>query len=230
MKTAGIIGGLSPASTVVYYNALNRGVQERLGGHHSAKILLSSVDFGESVALKEQGEWGVLGTQLAGEAQRLERAGADFILMATNTMHKVADRVKADLRIPFLHLADATARRIKSAGLTRVALLGTRYTMTLDFYKERLAAHGITALVPDEQGIETVDRIIYDELCREQVRPESKAAYQALIADLAGQGAQGVILGCTEITLLIGPDDVDIPVFDTTAIHVEEAMALMFDE
>ena len=229
MKTIGIIGGLSPESTVSYYQWLNDGVRAKLGGHHSAKIKMASVDFGEFVALKEKGDWDTQGAMLCQEAQALERAGADFIILATNTMHKMADQIEAALNIPFLHLADATARVIKAQGVKTVGLLGTKYTMTLDFYKGRLEQHGLEVVVPDTVGIAVVNDVIYDELCHGKVLPASKAAYHEVISDLQLRGAEGVILGCTEITLLIQQADVAIPVFDTTRIHVEEALRLAFE-
>lgn len=229
MKTIGIIGGLSPESTMSYYQWLNDGVRAKLGGHHSAKIKMASVDFGEFVALKEKGDWDTQGAMLCEEAKALERAGADFIILATNTMHKMADQIEAALNIPFLHLADATARVIKAQGVKTVGLLGTKYTMTLDFYKGRLEEHGVQALVPDPIGIDVVNTVIYDELCHGKVLSASKTAYQDVIFDLQSRGAEGVILGCTEITLLIQQADVAIPVFDTTRIHVEEALRLAFE-
>lgn len=230
MRTIGIIGGLSPESTVKYYQWLNEGVKTALGGHHSAKILLSSLDFGEFVALKAKGDWDTQGKLIVAEAMALERAGADFILLATNTMHKFAADIKAAISIPFLHLAEATADRILDHRQSRVGLLGTRYTMEMDFYKAELEQKGITALVPDAAGIETVNRIIYDELVHGTVEPASKSAYQSIISDLVSQGAEGVIMGCTEITLLLDDDDADVPLFDTTRIHVERALELILEE
>lgn len=224
MKTIGLIGGLSPQSTLSYYRGLNEGMQARLGGHHSARILLSSVDFAAFVALKDKGDWTTQGELLATEAARLERAGADFLVLATNTMHLLTPTIEAAITIPFLHLADATAREIRTAGLTQVGLLGTRYTMEFDFYKERLKGHGIAALVPDEAGRDIVNRIIYDELCHGRIEASSREAYRRIIADLAAKGAQGLIMGCTEIALLISAPDADIPLFDTTAIHIEAAL------
>ena len=228
MKKIGIIGGLSPESTVSYYKWLNEGVRDRLGGHHSAKILLSSVDFAEFCALKEAGDWDTQAELLADEAQALQRAGADFLILATNTMHKHAEKIESMISIPFLHLADATARRIQKAGLNAIALLGTRYTMELDFYKSRLIDAGIDVYVPDEKGVRTVNDIIYNELVKGDIRAQSRKEYQNIVLQLAEKGAQGVILGCTEITLLIGQNDVTVPVFDTTRIHVEEALEYAF--
>lgn len=230
MKTVGIVGGLSPESTILYYRGLNEAVQARLGGHHNARILLNSLDFGEFVALKERGDWDTQGRLIVDAALRLERAGADFVLLATNTMHRFADDLRARLTIPFLHLADATAERIRAFRLDRVALLGTAYTMEQDFYTSRLIAHGIEPLVPNPQKRAEIHRIIYDELCRGVVKNESRETYRAIISDLVREGAQGVILGCTEITMLIGPQDVSCPVFDTTQIHIEAAAQFIFEE
>jgi len=230
MKTIGIIGGLSPESTMTYYRWLNEGARERLGGNHNAKTIIASVDFQEFCDLKEKGDWSAQGEMLAQQAANLQRADADFIILATNTMHKVADKIEAAIDIPFLHLADATAKRIISKGFNKVALLGTIYTMKEDFYKARLKKHGIEALVPDEKDQEIVSAIIYDELCRGEVKEDSRAKFKDIITELEQRGAQGVILGCTEITMLIGADDVNIPVFDTTKIHVEEALKLAFED
>lgn len=228
MKKVGIIGGLSPESSMKYYSWLNEGVQERLGGHHSAKILLSSVDFGQFVALKEKGDWDTQGQLLAQEAKALEAGGADFIILATNTMHKMAAQIEAAITIPFLHLADATAGRICAQGLKKIGLLGTRYTMEMDFYKQRLADKGLEVFVPDEAGRKIVNDVIYEELCHGKVLPASRQAYGAVIAKLVGQGAQGIIMGCTEITMLIDQSDSEVPLFDTTRIHVEQALEELF--
>lgn len=228
MKRIGIIGGLSPESTTTYYNWLNRGVRQRLGGHHSARILLSSVDFGEFVALKEAGDWDTQGQLLTDEALALERAGAECILLATNTMHRLADQIEAAIQIPFLHLADATAEKIRACGMTTVGLLGTRYTMELDFYTGRLESHCIRPLVPDDAGRTTVHNIIYDELCHGTIRNESRQRYREVITELVDRGAEGIILGCTEISLLVTERDSSVPLFDTTAIHVEKALSWAF--
>lgn len=230
MKTIGIIGGLSHESTITYYRALNEGARKRRGGHHTAKILISSVDFGAFTDLKENGDWDTQGRLLAAEAQALERAGADFIILATNTMHKVAPVIESAISIPFLHLADATASRISGAGLKTVLLLGTRYTMEMDFYKDRLTRQGITAMIPDAEGRSAVNGIIYDELCHGLIRPESKDKYSDIIRKAFHDGAEGVILGCTEIAMLIGQDDSPVPVFDTARIHVEEALKFALGE
>jgi len=228
MKTVGIIGGLSPESTVPYYEWLNEGVQKRLGGHHNAKIFLSSVDFGVFVDLKNKGDWDTQGKMLAAEATRLEKAGADFVILATNTMHKLAPQIEAALSIPFLHLADATADEILTQGINKIGLLGTKYTMELDFYKGRLEEKGIEVVVPDELGRKLVNDVIYDELCHGKIIEASAQGYRDVMADLVERGAQGVILGCTEITLLVGQDDVSVPVFDTTRIHVDRALEVIF--
>ena len=224
MKTIGIIGGLSPESTVKYYEWINQGVQNRLGGHNSARIVLASVNFAEFVALKQKGDWQTQGEILARHAVTLHGAGADFIVLATNTMHKVAHQIEAAIDIPFLHLADVTADDIVAHKLSKVGLLGTSYTMEHDFYKQRLIDKGLEVIVPDDAGRKGVNDIIYNELTRGIISPVSKVIYQDVIAGLAQQGAQGVILGCTEITMLINEKDVNIPIFDTTRIHVDKAL------
>ncbi len=228
MKKVGIIGGLSPESTVKYYEWLNEGVQRKLGGHHSAKILLSSVDFGAFVELKEKGDWDTQGQLLAKEAAALERAGADFIVLATNTMHMLAEQITAAISIPFLHLADATADRILTRSARKIGLLGTRYTMEMDFYKDRLIAKGLTPLIPDETDRAEINRIIYHELCHGKTTESSRAFYRSVMAKLVAAGAQGVILGCTEITTLVDQTDATVPLFDTTRIHVEQALEEIF--
>lgn len=227
MKKVGIIGGLSPESTVKYYEWLNAGVQSELGGHHNAKILLSSVDFGEFVALKEKGDWDTQAKMLSAEALALEKAGADFIILATNTMHKMAAQIEAAINIPFLHLAYATADEIVEDSVKKIGLLGTRYTMELDFYKERLEAKGIEVIVPDESGRDEVNRIIYDELCHGDVNEESRNIYGDVITGLVAQGVEGVIMGCTEITMLIDQTNSSVPLYDTTKIHVDRALKMI---
>jgi aspartate racemase len=228
MKTVGIIGGMSWESTAKYYQWLNEGVRTRLGGLQSAKIILTSVNFDEIAKLQAAQRWDLAGEILAAEAVRLERAGADFIMLATNTMHRVADEIKAAVSVPFVHLADATGERITPAGLHKIGLLGTRYTMEQDFYKGRLTLQGIEVLVPDEAERNLVHGVIYDELCLGKILPQSKELYVGVTQALVNRGAQGVILGCTEITLLIGQEDFSFPVFDTTRIHIEKALDLMF--
>lgn len=224
MKTIGIIGGMSWVSTAKYYQWLNEGIQERLGGKHSARFFLSSVQWQVIQDYQQSGQWDAAGAYLAEEARKLEQAGADVIILATNTMHKVAPAIEAAITVPFLHLADATADEIEAASLNKIALLGTRFTMAEDFYKSRLTRRGIEVIVPDAQGIEQVNSIIFNELCQNTVHPESKAVYVDLVRDMFNRGAQGVILGCTEITMLIGAEDFSRPVFDTTRIHVKRAL------
>lgn len=226
MKTIGLLGGMSWESTAIYYRLLNELVRERLGGLHSAKLVLVSVDFAEIAEFQHAGDWHGAGHLLAGAARQLEAAGAECLVICTNTMHKLAGEIEATVSIPLIHIADATAGAIRRTGVKRPALLATRFTMEQDFYRQRLAdRHGIEAVVPDEAGRAKVHRIIYDELCRGIVKPESKAVYLDEIARLRSQGADGVVMGCTEITMLIGQQDFDIPVFDTTAIHAEAAIA-----
>ncbi|MFF4294392.1 aspartate/glutamate racemase family protein [Streptomyces vinaceus] len=224
MKTIGLLGGMSWESTAEYYRLLNELTRDRLGGLHSARCVLYSVDFADIEHLQAEGRWAEAGEVLAEAGRRLEAAGADLVLICTNTMHKVADRVQDALSVPLLHLADATADAVKGAGLTRVGLLGTAFTMEQEFYRGRLAASGLEVCVPDAEGRALVHRVIYEELCRGVVREESRAAYQAVIQELVAAGAQGIILGCTEIELLIGAGDSPVPVFPTARIHAEAAV------
>ncbi len=227
MKTIGLIGGMSWESTAEYYRLINRAVRGALGGQHSAKALLYSVDFHEVEVLQREGRWDEADALMVECARRLERGGADFIVLCTNTMHKCAPAVESRVGLPLLHIADATAARITEAGFARVGLLGTRFTMEDDFYTGRLEGrHGIEAIVPDEADRRLVHRIIYDELCLGEVRAESRREYLRIMDGLAGRGAEAVILGCTEITLLVGPEDTPHRLFDTTRIHAEEAVAL----
>lgn len=231
MKTIGLLGGMSWESTAIYYRLLNELVRKRLGGLHSAKLVLVSVDFAEIAELQHAGDWTGAGRLLAEAARQLEAAGAECLVICTNTMHKLAGEIEAAVSIPLLHITDATAGAIRRSGAKRPALLATRFTMEQDFYRQRLAdRYGIEALVPDEAGRAKVHGIIYDELCRGLVKPESKAVYLDEIARLRSGGADGVILGCTEITMLIGQPDFDVPVFDTTAIHAEAAIAFALDD
>jgi aspartate racemase len=224
VKTIGLIGGMSWESTIPYYRHINEVVKAHLGGLHSAKVVLVSVDFHDIEQLQHAGKWDEAGVALSDAAKALERAGADFIVVCTNTMHKVAPAIEAAVRIPLLHIADPTAQAIDDAGLRTVGLLGTRFTMEQAFYRDRLQRnHGINVLVPDATDREAVHRIIYDELCLGQVRDASRDVYRAVIARLVAQGAQAVILGCTEISLLVGADDAAVPLFDTTAIHAQAA-------
>ncbi|MGL6334475.1 aspartate/glutamate racemase family protein [Aeromonas jandaei] len=227
MKCIGLLGGMSWESTVSYYQALNRGVRAKLGGLHSARVLLNSVDFAEIERLQHAGDWPATARLLAAEARKLQDGGADFLLIGTNTMHKVAPEIEAAIDIPLLHIADATARRLQADGIQRVGLLGTRFTMEQDFYKGRLQTHfGLEVLVPAEAERERVHRIIYDELCLGEIRDASRAEYLSIIAGLAAAGAEAVILGCTEIALLVGEAQAAVPLYDTTAIHAEAAVTL----
>ncbi|MFJ3514058.1 MULTISPECIES: aspartate/glutamate racemase family protein [unclassified Streptomyces] len=224
MKTIGLLGGMSWESTAEYYRLLNEFTRERLGGLHSARCVLYSVDFAEIEQLQVQGRWDESGRVLAAAARSLEAAGADLVLLCTNTMHKVADQVQAAVSIPLLHLADATADAVRAQGLQRVGLLGTAFTMEQDFYRGRLAAGGLEVSVPDADGRALVHRVIYEELCLGVVREESRTAYREVIAGLVAAGAQGIILGCTEIELLVGTEDSPVPVFPTARIHAAAAV------
>ncbi|MFJ1707281.1 aspartate/glutamate racemase family protein [Kitasatospora sp. NPDC088346] len=224
MRTIGLLGGMSWESTAEYYRLLNVLTRERLGGLHSAKCVLYSVDFAEIERLQAAGRWEEAGRVLAAAAKSLEAAGAELLLICTNTMHKVADQVEAATAVPLLHLADTTAGAVLAAGLDRVGLLGTAFTMEQDFYRDRLAGHGLEVLVPDAAGRAEVHRVIYEELCVGVVREESRAAYRRVIADLVAAGAQGIVLGCTEIELLIGPEHSPVPVFATTSLHARAAV------
>ncbi|MCI6630002.1 MAG: aspartate/glutamate racemase family protein [Lachnospiraceae bacterium] len=223
MKTIGLIGGMSWESTVTYYQIINETVRDGLGGLHSAKILLYSVDFAEIEECQAKEEWERSGEILADAAMRLESAGADFIVICTNTMHKVVSQIQAKIRIPIVHIADATAEALLQAGITKTALLGTKYTMTQDFYKDRLVQKGISVVIPNEKEIEKVNDVIYNELCLGIVSDESREDYIRVIERLKEEGAQAVILGCTEIGLLISQSDSVLPVFDTTQIHAKAA-------
>lgn len=220
----GMIGGMSWESSAQYYRLANELVRARLGGLHSARIVLASADFAEIERLQVAGDWAAAGELLAQEARGLEAAGADFLLICTNTMHKVADAVQAAVDIPLLHLGDATAQAALRAGVSDVGLLGTAFTMEQDFYRDRLASHGLTVRVPDADDRALVHRVIYDELGLGVVREESRAAYRDVIQRLVDAGARGIVLGCTEIELLIGPDDSPVPTFPTTRLHVEAAV------
>ena len=224
MKTIGLLGGMSWESTLPYYRHINEAVRERLGGLHSARLVLYSLDFHEIEALQRQGDWAAAGTLLADAARHLESAGADFLLLCTNTMHKVADAIEAASALPLLHIADPTAAAIQAAGLQRVGLLGTRFTMEQPFYRQRLEdRHGIQVLVPDEPDRAKVHRVIYEELCRGVVSEASRQAYRQVISSLVARGAQAVILGCTEIGLLVRADDAEVPLFDTCVLHAQAA-------
>lgn len=225
MKTIGLIGGMSWESSLEYYRLLNQGVKARLGGLHNAKSLMVTVDFAEIAALQKVGAWDEAANLLSSAAQTLERGGADCVLICTNTMHKVADEVQAAVKIPLIHIADATAEKVVQAGITRVGLLGTAFTMEQDFYKGRLLEkYGLEVLTPEQGDRNQVHRIIFDELCLGTVDAGSKLEYVRIMVDLVARGAQGIILGCTEIMLLVGQEDSPIPIFDTTALHVEKAV------
>ena len=224
MKTIGLIGGMSWESTVPYYQAINRVIGRRLGGLHSAKVALFSVDFDEIEKLQHAGKWEESGEVLADAARAVRRAGADFIVLCTNTMHKVAPQIEAAVDVPLLHIADATAARVKGAGVTRVGLLGTRFTMEEDFYRGRLETrHGLSVLTPPAGDRDLVHRVIYGELCLGQVVEGSRSAFRQVVAGLVERGAEGVILGCTEIGLLLHPEDAPVALFDTASIHAEAA-------
>ncbi|NEB79617.1 aspartate/glutamate racemase family protein [Streptomyces sp. SID14478] len=224
MKTIGLIGGMSWESTAEYYRLLNELTRDRLGGLHSARCVVYSVDFAEIERLQARGEWVQAGQILAAAARSLEAAGADLLLLCTNTMHKVADQIQAATAVPLIHLADATARAVRAAGLRRVGLLGTAFTMEQDFYRGRLAQGGLDVLVPDDAGRALVHRVIYEELCLGVVRDASRAAYQEVIDRLVASGAEGIVLGCTEIELLIGAADSPVAVFPTARLHAEAAV------
>ena len=225
MKTIGLIGGMSWESTAHYYSELNNGIKKALGGLHSAKILLYSLDFAPVEALQTRGNWHRLGAIMVDAAQRLEQGGADFILICTNTMHKLAPEVAEAVGIPLLHIADATARVLVRDRIKAVGLLGTAYTMEQPFYIQRLThEYGLRVLVPDTGDRESVHRIIYDELCQGRILPESRQAYMDIAERLAEDGARAIILGCTEIGMLLKSEDTDIPLYDTTLIHAREAV------
>lgn len=231
MKTIGLLGGMSWESTALYYRWINEEVKRKLGGLHSARIAMVSVDFQDIEALQHRGEWERTGEILTEAAQQIEAAGADFLLICTNTMHKVAPQIERGISIPILHLADATAGKIKQRGMKRIGLLGTNFTMEQDFYKGRLVErHGLDVVVPSEEDRQIVHRVIYDELCRGIVSDESRREYLRIMEQMRQDGAEGTIEGCTEIVMLVQQSHTDIPLFDTTAIHAEEAVALALKE
>lgn len=224
MKIVGLIGGMSWESTAAYYRQLNELTQERLGGLHSAKLILYSVDFHEIERLQQAQDWRAAGHLLGDAVRALQNAGADFLVLCTNTMHKVAPAIEAAVRIPLLHIADPTAAEVKSAGFASVGLLGTRFTMEESFYKDRLRErHGLRILIPTADDRQIVHRIIYEELCLGRIVAQSRQQYRRVIASLVAQGAEAVILGCTEISLLVGQEDSAVPLFDTTRIHAQKA-------
>lgn len=225
MRIIGLIGGMSWESTVTYYQLINQGVKMHLGGLHSAQIRLHSVDFAEIAALQSAGDWSQMGDILINAAQSLEQAGADSIVICTNTMHKLAPLIATQVSIPLLHIADATGQALVEQGIKHVGLLGTRFTMEQDFYTSRLLEkYGIEVITPDHAGRDAVHQIIYEELCLGQIHVQSKSVYQNVVSELADQGAQGVILGCTEIGLLLQQSDTPVPLFDTTHLHAQMAV------
>lgn len=223
MKTIGLIGGMSWESTIPYYRLINEAIKERLGGLHSAKIVLYSVDFHEIEQLQRTDDWATAGDQLAVAARKLEAAGADFLVLCTNTMHKVVPAIEAAVSIPLLNVVDATAAQVKAAGFSTVGLLGTRFTMEQAFYADRLQRHGLHVLTPVQRDRELIHRVIYEELCLGKIVDDSRARYRRVMADLVAQGAQAIILGCTEIALLVDQHDSSVPLFDTTSIHARMA-------
>jgi aspartate racemase len=224
LKIIGLIGGMSWESTVPYYCQINESIKERLGGLHSARVILYSVDFHDIERLQHSGNWEAAGELLADAARSLESAGADFLVLCTNTMHKVASAIEAAVGIPLFHIADPTAAEIKQAGFSTVGLLGTRFTMEQDFYRDRLRErHGLRVLIPNPEDREIIHRVIYEELCLGKVVPESRVEYRRVMAELTAQGAEAIILGCTEISLLVGQQDSEVPLFDTTSIHARRA-------
>ncbi len=229
-RTLGIIGGMSWESTESYYRLINEGIKAKLGHLHSADLLIHSVDFAPIEALQAKGAWAEMGEMLANSGRRLQAAGAQGLLIATNTMHKVADSVEAATGLPIIHIADATAKAINVKGVMKVALLGTQFTMTQDFYKQRLIDSGLQVVIPEDAARAEVHRVIYDELCQGKLLDNSRQYYQQVIEHLAKQGVEGVILGCTEIGLLIKQADSSIPVFDTTAIHAAAAVDFLLGD
>lgn len=229
MKTIGLLGGMSWESTIPYYRLINEAVKQRLGGLHSAKLLLHSVDFAQIEACQRAGDWDAAGARLAKAARGLQMAGAELLLIGANTMHKVAPAIEAAIDIPLLHVADATAQAVRAAGIARVGLLGTRFTMEQDFYVDRLASHGLEVLVPPPADRDEIHRVIYAELCQGRFEDASREVFRRVMADLVARGVGGIILGCTEIGLLVDAGDAAVPQFDTTRLHalaaVEAALA-----
>ena len=223
LKTIGLIGGMSWESTVTYYKIINETVKEKLGGLHSAKCILYSVDFQEIEECQANGNWEKSGEILGEAAYNLEKAGADFIVICTNTMHKVINQIKEKISVPILHIAEMTAEKILEKGLKNIGLLGTKYTMEQDFYKSKLIEKGINVIIPDKNDIEIINKVIYDELCLGTINSNSKKKFLEIVDKLRSKGAEGIILGCTEIGLLIKNEDTDVPLFDTAIIHAEQA-------
>jgi len=230
MKTIGLIGGMSWESTVTYYQVINETIKQKLGGFHSAKILMYSVDFDEIETNMSSGDWTKNAAILSDAAKRLETAGADFILICTNTLHKVVPEVRAQLSVPILHIAEVTARELKKAGIDSVGLLGTRFTMTEKFYTDALEQNGIRVLIPEEEDAQITDRIIFDELCIGDIKDSSREKLIGIMECLRKKGVQGIVLGCTELGLLVSPKDTDIPLFDTTLIHAKAAALASLDQ
>ena len=231
MKTIGLIGGMSWESSIEYYRIINEEARKRLGGLHSAQSLMYSVDFEEIEKLQHAGDWETLTRRMVEAAQYLENGGADFVVLCTNTMHKTAVAIQENINIPFLHIADATAEQIKQSNIQKIGLLGTKFTMEHDFYKGRLVNNfGLDVLIPNDEGRQKVHDIIYQELCLGQIHDSSRLAYRKIMADLVAQGAEGIILGCTEITLLVNQEDSTVPLFDTTQIHAETAVSWALKE
>jgi aspartate racemase len=225
MKTIGLIGGMSWESTLEYYRILNETAKEKLGGFHSAKCILYSVDFAEVEKLQHEGKWDEATRAMIDAAQRVEKAGADFLLICTNTMHKMAEEVQESIRIPLLHIVDALAHEIKAKSLKKVGLLGTKFTMEEEFYKGRLSKkHEIEVIIPDEEERDAIHRILYSELCMGEIKKLSKDKFKEIISNLVAKGAEGIVLGCTEIPLIVKQEDYDIPLFDTTTIHANAAV------
>ena len=230
MKTLGLIGGMSWESTIPYYRIINEIVKDRLGGLHSARIILYSVEFAEIEKCQSTGYWARCGEIMADAAVKLQQAGADYIVICTNTMHKLVPDMLAKLHIPIIHIADATAEMLKKQGIKKAALLGTKYTMTQDFYKQRLIDNGLEVVVPEADDITLINDVIYNELCRGEIREESRRQYAEIISKLKEAGAEGVILGCTEIGLLVRAEDSVLPVFDTTVIHAARAAEMALED
>lgn len=230
MKTIGLIGGMSWESTIPYYSIINEYVKEKLGGLHSARIVLYSVEFDEIEKCQSSGDWHKSGEILADAAKKLELAGAEIILICTNTMHKVFDQVQESVQVPIIHIAQATADQLEKEQITTVALLGTKYTMTQDFYKSKLVERGFNVLIPNEKDIELINTIIFKELCVGTIKEDSRTEFSRIISELKEQGAQAVILGCTEIGLLVRPEDSVLKTFDTTVIHAKIAAKLALEE
>lgn len=231
MKTIGLIGGMSWESTIPYYRIINQTVKQKLGGFHSAKVVLVSVDFHEIEALQRAGDWDGAADILVAAARSLQAAGADFLVICTNTMHKVAKTIEDAVALPLFHIADPTAHEIKRQGIQKIGLLGTRFTMEQDFYKQRLQVqHGLEVVVPNSKDMDIVHRIIYHELCLGKIEDASRQEYRRIMQELVEQGAQGIILGCTEISLLVSAADASVPLFDTTGLHASKAAEFALDE